>query len=418
MLTTKSVDSILKKGATGMTVDGQIRGLYLKVTGPKRGSWVFRYKSRTTGKTRYMGLGTTSEVKLAEARRQATDLRGLMRRGLDPLDERDRIRQERQTEAAKAVTFSDAAAAYIAAHEAKWRSDKHAQQWRNTIERYAAPTIGKVPVANIELAHISKVLEPIWHSRTETASRLRGRIERILDWCKVKGYRDSSVPNPAAWTGNLEHVYPSPREIMKVKHHAAVDLKSMHDFMVKLRERDGMAARALEFLIYTAARSGEVRGAEWSEINRDLRLWTVPEGRMKAGRAWMSPLSESALRLLDDLPKGAKAIFPNSNGKQLSSTAIEKICKAVCADLEIPPATPHGMRSCFKDWARTFSSQPDEVSELQLAHVNSDATRAAYARDMLIPRRGKLLEAWASWLDKPYPKEAEVLTLGTKSQAS
>ena len=237
-----------------------------------------------------------------------------------------------------------------------------------------------------------QVLEPVWHSKTETASRLRQRVEAVLTWAAVSGFR--SGDNPARWQGNLKELLPAARKIKKVQHHAALPWQKIGTFMAELRKREGLGARALEFAILSAARSGEVRGMTWDEVDLSAKVWTVPEQRIKAGKAHKIPLSSEAVKLLKALPKFPESpyVFPAARGGQLSDMALTAVLKRLQVD-----ATVHGFRSTFKDWARSCTAYPDEVSELALAHVNSDATRSAYARDELLPQRTRMMKDWAKF---------------------
>ena len=249
------------------------------------------------------------------------------------------------------------------------------------------------------------MLEPLWAIKTETATRVRQRLEAVLAWATVNHYREG--PNPAAWEGNLEHALPKPSRVRKVEHHAAIHWKALGEFMAALRNRQGMSARALEFAILTAARSGEVRLATWDEIDLKAKLWTVPAGRMKAGKAHRVPLSDEALALLKALPRmeGSRFVFPAVRGGALSDMSLSMVTRRMGAE-----AVPHGFRSTFKDWARSSTAYPDEVTELALAHVNSDATRAAYARDDLLPKRARLMRDWAKFC-ATVPKKGNVVAL-------
>ena len=399
-LTVNKINSLKNKGVKGLYSDLSSRGLYLKTTESKTASWIFRWRDRSTGKLRDMGLGTTNEVSLAEARQQAIDFHRTVRSGLDPIAERTRSRQERIWAASNKQTFDDCARAYIAAKEDEWSNSKHRRQWESTLNRYASPVIGPLPVDQVSLPHVIEILETIWKTKTETATRVRGRIESILDWATVRGYRTG--PNPAQWKGNLDHVLPNPSKVKKVVHYPALHWSEIGKFMSTLRAREGIGARALEFTILTAARSSEVRFAEWEEIDDEGRIWTVPEERMKARKPHVVPLSTQARDLIERLRGKSESsyIFEGPRGGPLSDMALSTITKKMEVD-----AVPHGFRSTFKDWARSSTNFADEVSELALAHVNNDATRAAYARDQLLPQRAKLMQAWSDFThlqDQPH----------------
>ena len=387
----------------GLHAVGGVNGLYLNVKASTGRSWIMRISIER--KVRELGLGSYPTVSLEQARERAREVRQQVWNGIDPLAARRAAREAARADEARHLTFADAAAACWRSKATEFRNPKHAAQWKATLDTYAGPEIGDLSVADVELAHVIKVLEPIWHTKTETASRLRGRIEAVLAWATVNGYRQGD--NPARWKGNLEHALPKPSKVRRVKHHEALPWPQAGAFLVELRNRNGIADRALEFLILTAARSGEVRGATWAEIDADAKLWTVPGERMKAGKPHRVPLSEPALALLKALPRrpGIPWVFAAPRGGRLSDTALLAVLKRMDID-----AVPHGFRSTFKDWCRTSTAYPDEVSELALAHVSSDATRAAYARDELLPQRARLMTAWAHYLAMPI--NAEVTPIG------
>jgi len=322
----------------------------------------------------------------------AREAREQIRRGIDPIEARKATRAALIAEQARQMTFAEAAALCHSTKTPEFRSKKHSADWINSINRYANPVLGQLPVAQIELAHVLKVLEPIWTTKTETATRVRQRIESVLAWATVNGYRTGD--NPARWRGHLEHALPRPSKVRKRTHFAALPWSEIGTFMVELREREGMAARALEFLILTAARSGEVRLATWDEINLDAKLWTIPGERMKGRKAHRIPLSAPALKILNSLPrfKGSPYVFTSPRGGALSDMSLSSVCRRMKVN-----AVPHGFRSSFKDWCRSCTAHADEVSELALAHVSSDATRAAYARDELLPKRANVMRDWAKF---------------------
>lgn len=378
----------------GLHAVGNPPGLHVQVSPTGARSWVLRVLIGS--KRRDIGLGGLVEVTLAEAREQARKFRAMIREGIDPLAERRKARAELIAEQAKAITFKDAAERAHRAKAAGFRNVKHRADWISSLERYAFPIIGNMPVSSIEVAHVQQVLEPIWHDRTETASRLRQRIESVLAWAAVSGFR--SGDNPARWDGNLKALMAAPDKIRKHVNYKALPWKDVPAFIAELRKRDGVSVKALEFAVVTGSRSGEVRGMTWGEISLETGLWTIPAERMKAGRKHEVPLSGAALAILQDVPRmeGCPYVFPAPRGGMLSDMALNAICRR----MEVP-AVPHGFRSSFKDWARNNARDaeghlfPDEVSELALAHVNSDATRAAYARDGLLPMRRAMLDQWA-----------------------
>ncbi len=366
-------------------------GLYLRVRADGSKSWAFRYT--LAGRKHWMSLGPLRDVSLAEAREQARQLRNQVRDGYDPLA----LRRERQHLAAEqtARTFDAVAAAYVEAHRAEWSNPKHAQQWTNTLATYASPIIGKRPVSEISLLDVRRVLDPIWTDKPETASRLRGRVEAVLAYATVHGWR--SGDNPARWQGFLDQIYAPKTKVRAVKHHAAIDYHDMPAFMAALREREAVSARCLEFLILTATRSGEARGARWDEIDFDAAVWVIPAARMKMKREHRVPLAPRAVEVLRDMaersPRRDGLIFPGgAPGKPLSDVALAKALAVLR-----PGFTPHGMRSSFRDWAAEMTSFPREIAEVALAHVNKDRTEAAYQRGDLLAKRRQLMEAWASY---------------------
>ena len=374
----------------GFHAVGGVSGLLHRITETGARGWVLRVT--VAGKRRHYGLGGYPDVSLAQAKERARELKDQLWRGIDPVAERKAAEDARRAEEARRMTFAEAARQYHETKAHEFRSAKHRADWLSSLERYAFESLGDLPVAEIELPHVLGVLKPIWHARTETAGRVRGRIEGVLHWATVSGYREGE--NPARWKGNLDVTLPAPKKIRKVKHHRALPWKDVPAFMADLRGRDGMGARALEFAILTAARSGEVRKARWPEIDLEARVWTVPGDRMKTGKPHRVPLSDDAVALLEALPRfeGSDLVFTAPRGGPLSDMSISAVCKRMGVD-----AVPHGFRSSFKDWARSSTSYPDEVSELALAHVNSDATRAAYARDELLPQRAELMAEWAKF---------------------
>lgn len=399
----------------GLHAVGGVSGLLLQVTKTGATSWVLRYSTgerRTTASGKAyavrhdMGLGPFPEVTLAQARDAAREAKQQIREGIDPVAERKAARDATRAAQAKRMLFAEAARRCHAAKESEFRNAKHRKDWIASLERHAFPHLGEVPVADIELPHVLKALQPIWETRTETATRVRQRIESVLTWATVSKYRKGD--NPARWDGNLKEVLPNPKKISKVKHHRALPWQRVPEFMEALRKREGMGARALEFIVLTAARSGEVRLATWSEIDLAARVWTVPAGRMKAGKVHRVPLTDDAVRLLESLPRfeGSEYVFTAPRGGALSDMSISAVCKRMKVD-----AVPHGFRSSFKDWARSRTAYPDEVSELALAHVNSDATRAAYARDELLPQRARLMADWARFLNEPTTTTGDVVPM-------
>lgn len=374
----------------GLHFAGGVAGLALQVTESGARSWVLR---ATVGKRRRdIGLGGYPDVTLAGAREAARAARAKIKEGIDPVEESKAKRSALAASQASAITFGEAAAKYIAANEAGWKSAKHAAQWTSTLETYAFPTIGKIRVSDIETAHVIGILEPIWTTKTETASRLRGRIESVLDWATVRGYRKGE--NPARWKGHLDMILPARAKVQKVEHHAALDYREVGTFMAELAKVEGMGARALEFAILTAARSGEVRGATWAEIDEKAGIWTIPAGRMKAEKEHRIPLASTALALLAKLPRiaGTDLLFPNSKEKPsaLSDMTLTAVLRRMGESV-----TAHGFRSTFRDWAGETTAYPREVIEHALAHQLKDKAEAAYARGTLFDKRRRLMADWA-----------------------
>jgi integrase len=390
--------AVEKMKAPGIYPDGG--GLCLQVAAGKKGigkSWVLRYSHR--GKARAMGLGAYPRLSLADARDRRDWARGVLNARGDPITEREREREAKQLAEAQRMTFGQCAAAYIAAHEASWRNPKHRQQWSNTLALYANPIIGDLPVDQVDVGFVMRVLEPIWSTKPETASRLRGRIEAVLDWARVRGYRQGE--NPARWKGNLDHLLPAKGKISVVKHHEALDYREMADFMEELRARDGIAARALEFAILTAARTGEVIGATWGEIDIDAKLWTVPGSRMKSCREHRVPLSDAAVVMLNTMPRFSidPRVFPISNmGMPMLLRRMGR-----------GELTVHGFRSTFRDWAGDMTAFQREVVEAALAHTVGDKAEQAYRRGDALEKRRKLMDAWASFCAKP--QSAKIIAL-------
>lgn len=376
--------------APGLHFAGGVAGLALQVTESGARSWVLR---ATVGdRRRDIGLGGYPDVTLAGAREAARAARAKIKEGIDPVEESKAKRSALAASQASAITFGEAAAKYIAAHEAGWKNAKHAAQWTSTLGTYAYPTIGKIRVSDIGTAHVIGILEPIWTTKTETASRLRGRIESVLDWATVRGYRKGE--NPARWKGHLDMILPARAKVQKVEHHAALDYREIGAFMVELATVQGMGARALEFAILTAARSGEVRGATWAEIDEQAGTWIIPAERMKAEREHRIPLNSTALSLLAKLPRiaGTDLIFPNNKEKPsaLSDMTLTAVLRRMGQTV-----TAHGFRSTFRDWAGETTAYPREVIEHALAHQLKDKAEAAYARGTLFDKRRRLMMDWA-----------------------
>lgn len=388
-LTAVKVKALAKPGRYG---DGG--GLYLQVRENGK-SWLFRYK--LNGKARAMGLGDAEEVSLADAREAAGRCRVLVRQGVDPLDQRQEQRQKVATP--RATTFADVCEMHLRAHSAAWRNAKHRQQWVNTLATYARPILGDMPVASVDTEGVMRVLEPIWAEKTETASRLRGRIESVLDYAAARGWR--SGENPARWRGHLSKLLPARAKVQKVEHHAALPWREIGAFVSALRDRAEIAARALEFTIMTAGRTGEVLGARWEEIDPAKAVWTVPADRMKAGREHRVPLSAGALSALAAVRAdgcGDKGwVFPGGKpGRPLSSMALVMLLRRMGRR----DITAHGFRSTFRDWCAESTSYPREVAEIALAHVNKDRVEAAYQRGDMFEKRRQLMDDWSQFCER------------------
>jgi len=394
--------------APGLVSVGGVAGLALQITKTGTRSWVLRTKIGT--KRHDIGLGAYPGVTLAHARRQAAELREQILAGADPLQQRREAKAVLRATQAAALTFEQAADRAINKMRAEWKNPKSEAQWRASLETYAFPTIGKLDVRLIEQRHIEALLEPIWETKTETASRVRGRIEKILDWC-IAG-RHFKGENPARWHGLLSLRLSAPGKVAKKKHHPAVPLDGAHSFWRDLRGREGAAARALEFVLLTAARSGEVRGAMWDEIDMVKGVWTVPGERMKARKEHRVPLSSTALELLRNLPRleGNDLVFPAPRGGVLSDMSLTAVMRRMDLD-----EVPHGLRSTFRDWAGERTNYPRELAEAALAHTNKDKVEAAYRRGDALEKRRGLMEAWAKFLQTAPAMGATLVSIGAKA---
>jgi integrase len=377
----------------GMWNDGH--GLYLRVSGTGTRSWIFRFT--LGGKTRDMGLGATGVVSLASARKRAQELRELRQRGIDPISHHHASTAAARVARAKSISFREAAERYAASHEAKW-TRKHHGVWVGTMRDYVFPVLGVLPVGVIDTSLVMQVLEPLWRSKTETGSRVRGRIEAILDWARVAGLRDGQ--NPAAWKGHLAHMLPRRSQVQPTEHHKALDYRELPAFMFKLRGDSSMNARLLEFVVLTAARLGEARGAVWDEIDFATATWTVPAERMKMSRQHRVPLSNDAVALLRDLQaiRRGDAVFA---GRDYGRAAGETATRTLVRQLTGQNITIHGFRSSFRDWAGEQTNYPREVAEMALAHAVGAAVERAYARTDLFDKRRCLMGEWADYCAKP-----------------
>ena len=372
-------------------------GLWLQVRSAENRSWLLRYKF--DGRPRQMGLGPVELVSLAEAREAALEARKLVFRGVDPIEQRKAAKEARLAHAS-AYTFQQVAERYVAAHEAGWRNEKHAAQWKATLEAYAHPVFGSRSVAAVDVGLVMRALEPIWREKPETASRVRGRIESVLDYATARGWRHGD--NPARWRGHLENLLPKKSKVAQVEHHAALPYSQVGMFLAGLRTAEGVSARALEFTILTAARTGETIGATWSEVDFETGTWTIPGKRMKAGAEHRVPLSDRAVEILTALlpfRTGPNApVFPGGRrGSGLSQMALVMTLRRL-GHAEI---TVHGFRSSFRDWAAETTGYPREVAEAALAHTLRDKVEAAYRRGDLFEKRRRLMADWATYCGDP-----------------
>jgi integrase len=361
---------------------------YLQIAAGGTCSWVLRYT--LNGRARYMGLGSANLVSLAEARAKARDARRLLLDKIDPIEARRARHRERLLETARGKTFRDCAEGYIASHEAGWRDPRSHKQWVRSLTSYVYPRLGDLSIAAIDTALVLAVLEPIWKTKPETASRVRGRIESVLDWAKARGYRDGE--NPARWRGHLDHLLPARNKVRRVKHFAALRYAELPALMAKLRTQPELPARALEFLILTAARTGEVLGAQWDEI--DGNVWTVPAERMKAGKPHRVPLSDRVVEILASLPREGEFIFV---GARTSAVSNPHQLKRALQRTGYDNITVHGFRSTFRDWAAETTAYPNHVVEMALAHVIGNGVEAAYRRGDLFEKRRQLMQDWGKY---------------------
>ncbi len=369
--------------------------MYLYVNDTSARSWVLRVM--VGAKRRHMGLGGFPEVSLAQAREKARNARGQVSAGSDPIHQRTLAYSALRAQQATEITFEQAAESYIEAHGDTWKNPKHRAQWGNTLATYAYPELGKLLVKDVSQEHVLRVLEPIWKVKTETATRLRGRMESVLDWATVRKYRHGE--NPARWKGHLDKLLPAPGKIQKVEHHKAVPLDELSTFMHSLRTQDGIASEALEFAVLTAARSGEVRGALWQEMDLPNAIWTIPAERMKAGREHRVPLSAAAMEILLTLSKGSgdALVFPAPRGGTLSDMTMTAVMRRMKVD-----AVPHGFRSTFRDWCSECTNYPRDLAEQALAHAIESKVEAAYRRGDALEKRRQMMEDWAIYCFKEH----------------
>lgn len=414
----------IKNAKPGMHADGS--GLYLRVQTSGAKSWIFRFQ--LNGKRREMGIGTLEDRSPVGARGEAARLGALVRSGIDPIEQRNQQEADAAaaTKAAEAhaVTFTDAANEYISAHKAGWKNAKHAAQWQTTLTTYAAPYIGAKPVADVTTEDVLRILKPIWTTKTETASRLRSRVELVLSYAKAMKWRQGE--NPAMWRGHLDALLAPAAKVKKVRHHPALPYALAAAFLAELRQMPGSGARALEFAILTATRSGEARLAQWGEIDLDAKLWTIPAERMKAKREHWVPLSEQAIQLIKALPKigGSDYLFPGDRDKKplsdMTLTAVirrmnesdDEKARLKWADPKTGHAiTAHGFRSTFRDWCAEVGHYPRELAEHALAHSLPDRVEAAYHRGTMLERRAPTMQNWANYIDGKKADGAEIIPI-------
>ncbi len=404
---------------TGYHADGPHTGLYLQVTSSREQftrSWIFRYTSPTTLKRRELGLGSTRTRKLADARTLSAELRLKILNGLDPKDERDKERALAISRRATQITFDEAVSKCLETKSLEWKNIKHGQQWQNTLATYASPLLGKVPVDQITTELVHRVLQPIWIKKTETATRVRQRIEVVLDWCKARGYCKGD--NPARLKGALGELLPRSQKIKKVEHHPAIPYTQINEFVVALRKEGGSAPLALEFMLLTAARTGEVVAAKWDEVDFDSLVWTVPAERMKSSKEHRVPLSKRAVEILQAMmaAKQNEYIFPGHSVAKNSHMSTGT-CRIVMKRMDnFSQYTPHGLRSTFRDWAAETTSFANETLELALAHTIPNKAEAAYRRQDQLEKRAKLMQQWETYVTKERARNV-VVPISRRSQA-
>ena len=395
-LTVATVAKLVKRRAPGMYPDGD--GLCLAISPAGVTSWSYRFM--IDGRAREMGLGPLRDVSLEQARQLAYQARQLKRQGIDPIEARRAKQLDIAVATAKTMSFEACAKGYIAAHRAGWKNAKHAQQWLSSLETYVYPVFGKLPVDAIDVGLVLKVLEPIWHAKTETAARLRGRIEAVLDWATAREYRSRDVPNPARWKAHLENLLAPKSKVAPTKNHAALDYRELPGFMTKLSEQEGAAVRALKFAILTATRTSETRGARWDEINLAERLWTIPAARMKGAREHRVPLSDAAMATIERQAECRQGdlVFPGkAAGRPLGTNALLQVMQR----LGRADVTPHGFRSTFRDWVSESTHFASEIAEMALAHKIPNRVEAAYRRGDLLAKRRQVMNAWAKFCTTP-----------------
>ena len=408
LLTDLQVKKLTKPGAYP---DG--KGLYLQVRISGAKDWFYRYQ--IGGKGKKCGLGPYPTISLEQARLDAHEYRILRKNGIDPIQNKKEQAQQEALEESRNITFKECALAYIESHKSGWKNKKHAQQWENTLSTYVYPVMGKLSVQDVDIDLILKVLEPIWHLKTETASRVRQRMENILDWAKVRRYRDGE--NPARWKGNLDKLLPARNRVQKPKHFVAMDYRLLPDYYKKLIIKKTLTSNALAFTILTAARNGEARAATWAEIDHKAKSWTIPANKMKAGREHRIPLSKEAFTILKAMQPFKRPnddlIFPGqSKNKPVSEASLLKLVKQ-----EDMTLTVHGFRSSFRDWCAEQTSYPREVAEAALAHTLKDKTEAAYQRGDMFEKRRKLMDSWSEYClsSRRVEDKAEIIPINKNS---
>ncbi|MEI7668575.1 MAG: integrase arm-type DNA-binding domain-containing protein [Pseudomonadota bacterium] len=391
---------VAKKKESGVYADGG--NLYLQVTKTASKSWLFRYM--LAGKSREMGLGSVTDLSLSVAREKAAEYRKLVNEGIDPINNRKQDNAKKRLEEAKIITFKECGEKYIAAHSPTWRNAKHAWQWQNSLEKFVYSVFGDISVQDIDTNLVMKALEPIWKTKTETATRVRGRIEVILDWAKVREYRTGE--NPARWRGHLENLLPRPSKFQKIEHQPSLSYQKIGDFMQSLKKQEGMAALALQFTILTAARTSETICATWQEIDLQKKVWIVPANHTKAGREHRVPLSETAIAILHEAKKQNELLgYQSKNadsdfifsgfkqGKHLSNTAMLMLLRRMKSD----DITVHGFRSSFRNWAAEQTNYPREIAEAALSHTSGDKVEIAYLRSDFFEKRRQMMDAWSRY---------------------
>lgn len=403
-LTDRTVKS---KTERGLYSDGN--GLNLQITKAGVKSWLFRFM--LDGKAREMGLGPIHEVTLSQARLDALDCKKMVREGIDPIEDRKQRLMNRKVANKPMPDFKDCAEKYMRAHSPSWRNAKHQQQWANSLTNHVYPKLGSMPVNTIERSHIMQVLDPIWRDKTETAKRIRGRIETVLSWATVQGFREGE--NPARWRGHLDNLLPKPSALKKEKHFAALPYQEIKSFMDELRQREANSANALRLIILTATRSSEARSATWSEFDLDKATWTIPAERMKAQKEHIIPLCKEAVELINALPHMASNDYLFAgvrSGKPLSDMVFAALMKRMGRT----GITTHGFRSTFRDWAAEQTAFPREVIEAALSHKLKDKVEAAYFRSNLLDKRRELMDKWADYTQLPTIESGAVINLADK----